>query len=159
MARWRMRYDDSAARGMPAHITALYPFLPEDRLSDPVLAELRELCSELPLLDVVFRRIRRFPDVLYLDPEPAADLRRLTLAIARRWPETPPYGGDFSDVVPHLTVAQRASDEAAASIEADLRCGLPFRTRLADAAVYGFDGTQWRLRVRLPFGGRHDASA
>jgi hypothetical protein len=28
VSTWRERFDGSAAQGMPAHITALYPFLP-----------------------------------------------------------------------------------------------------------------------------------
>jgi len=62
---WRERFDGSAAQEMPAHITTLYPFLDEDRLTDDVLAQLCELCAELPDLDVVFRRTGRFPEVLY----------------------------------------------------------------------------------------------
>jgi 2'-5' RNA ligase len=151
---WREHHDASAAHGMPAHVTALYPFLPEDRLTDAVLAGLRELCAESPVLDVAFRRIGRFPDVLYLEPDPADGLRRLTTAIATRWPEAPPYEGRFDEVIPHLTVAQGASEDAATQVEAALRPGLPFRAQLAEACVYVFDGTRWRLRMRLPFEAR-----
>ena len=66
---------------MPAHVTALYPFLPEHRLTDAVLAQLSELCAGLPILEIVFRRLGRFPDMLYLAPEPAGGLRELTLPI------------------------------------------------------------------------------
>ena len=54
VSAWRRRFDTSAAQGMPAHITALFPFLPERRLTGDVVARLRELCSELPVLDVQF---------------------------------------------------------------------------------------------------------
>jgi uncharacterized cupin superfamily protein len=148
---WRERYDASAAQGMPAHVTALYPFLPEHRLTDTVLTGLRELCAESPLLDVAFRRIGRFRGVLYLEPDPADGLRRLTLAIAARWPEAPPYEGRFDEVVPHLTVATGVNEDVAKQIEAALRPGLPLRARLAEACVYVFDGARWRLRMRLPF--------
>jgi hypothetical protein len=67
VSRWRARFDDSAAQGMPAHVTAVYPFLSEDRLTASVRAELLELCADLPVLDVVFARLARFPRVLYLD--------------------------------------------------------------------------------------------
>jgi hypothetical protein len=72
---WRERFDRSAAQGMPAHITALYPFLDVDLLTEAVVTALRQLCAELPILDVVFRRTARFPGVLYLSPEPADELR------------------------------------------------------------------------------------
>jgi hypothetical protein len=142
---WRARFDPSAARGMPAHVTALYPFVAP---TESVLAELRELCAALPVLHVEFTRTARFPGVLYLAPEPADGLRRLTHAIAGRWPEAPPYGGAFDEVVPHLTVAQ---GDAPAGIEAELRRGLPIGARLTEARVYAFDGARWEPRARLPF--------
>ena len=120
-------------------------------MTDAVLAELRELCAALPVLDVMFRRIGRFPDVLYLEPEPADGLRQLTMTIARRWPGAPPYDGRFDDVVPHLTVAQGASEDTLTRIEADLSRGLPFEARLVETCAYRFDGTRWQLWARLPF--------
>jgi 2'-5' RNA ligase len=151
VSHWRARYDASAAQGMPAHITILYPFLAEDRLTDDVLGGLREICSEVPVLDIAFRRVGRFPDVVYLAPEPSAELRNLTLAIVERWPDVPPYGGAFDDVVSHLTVAHHAGEDAAAEIEAELRGRLPIRARLAWASLFIHDGQGWRLRHRLPF--------
>ncbi|MEV6013635.1 2'-5' RNA ligase family protein [Streptomyces sp. NPDC051976] len=56
-------------------------------------------------LDVQFESCGRFPEVLYLVPAPDRQFRRLTQAIADRWPETPPFGGQFTDVIPHLTIA------------------------------------------------------
>jgi hypothetical protein len=80
---------------MPAHITALYPFLDETRLTDSVIARLSSLSHDLPAPRVEFRRTRRFPGVLCLDPEPAHGLRRLTAKIFDEWPETPPFRGEL----------------------------------------------------------------
>jgi 2'-5' RNA ligase len=154
VAAWRQRFDSSAAQGMPAHITALYPFLPEERLTDDVVSGLRVLCAAVPILDVRFRCTGRFPDVLYLDPEPPGGLQALTTAIAERWPEAPPYGGAFDAVIPHLTIAHRAGDDVMNNIEADVQRRLPIETRLVEACMYVFDGQRWRLRARLPFQGR-----
>jgi 2'-5' RNA ligase len=151
VSSWRERFDSSAAQGMAAHITALYPFLPEARLTREVVAQLRELSAAVPILDVAFRRTARFPDVLYHDPQPADGLRELTAAIAERWPETPPYAGAFDDVIPHLTVAHSAGEDVLSDIEAELLGRLPLRTRLAEACLYVVDGECWRLRARLPF--------
>jgi 2'-5' RNA ligase len=137
---------------MPAHITVLYPFLEEGSLSDAVLADLSDLCAGRPPIEVVFRRTGRFPDVLYLDPEPADGLRQLTLALAQRWRERPPYGGEFEEVIPHLTVAHGTGEAALAEIEAAVLAALPIRARLEEACVYVFDGARWLLRARLPFG-------
>jgi 2'-5' RNA ligase len=152
VSAWRARFDASAAMGMPAHVTALLPFLDEARLTADITQRLAALCERHPVLDVEFARFGRFPGVLYLDPEPPDGLRRLTLAIAEEWPEAPPYGGAFDKVVPHLTVAEGADAETEARIEADVRAGLPVRARLAEAVLVVFDGTRWAPRLRLPFG-------
>jgi 2'-5' RNA ligase len=152
VAGWRERFDGSASEGMPAHLTVLYPFLPEERLTDDVVAALRLLCADLPALDVAFRRTGRFPGVLYLDPEPADALRRLTLAVVRRWPEAQPYGGAHAEVIPHLTVAQVPAEDVLADIERRVARELPLETRLEAAVLDVFDGVRWRERARLPLG-------
>ncbi|MCP9488148.1 MAG: 2'-5' RNA ligase family protein [Gaiellaceae bacterium MAG52_C11] len=154
VSAWRARYDASAAEGMPAHITALYPFLDQDQLTDSVMAQLCGLCARLPALDVEFARMGRFPAVLYLAPEPAESLLRLTSTIAEQWPESPPYRGSFDEVIPHLTIADGIDDGMAAGIGHDLRKALPFRARLEEARLYVFDGVRWQLRARLPFQGQ-----
>jgi 2'-5' RNA ligase len=136
---------------MPAHITALFPFLAQRRLRRDLVAELKELCSSRPALEVVFRRTARFDEVLYLQPEPAEGLRQLTLAIAGRWPEAPPYGGRFKEIVPHLTVAHGADEKVLDAVEAELTSHLPLAARLPEAVLYGFDGRCWREHTRLPF--------
>jgi 2'-5' RNA ligase len=148
---WRERYDTSALQGMPAHITVLYPFLGAARLTAEVIERLRDLCVGVPVLDLRFPRTARFPDVLYLEPEPADDLRDLTAAIAAHWPEAPPYGGAFDGVVPHLTVAY-GDDDALAEVEADILRRLPVQARLKEAALWVFDGAGWQPRASLPFG-------
>ncbi|MDQ3645190.1 MAG: 2'-5' RNA ligase family protein [Actinomycetota bacterium] len=152
VSAWRARFDSSAAQGMPAHITTLYPFLDEDRLTDSVVARLSDLCAEVPVLDVEFGRIGRFPAVLYLDPQPADGLRQLTTDITKQWPEAPPYGGRFDEVVPHLTIANSVADDVLADIEDHVLGALPVRAQLIEAALFVFDGARWRSRARLPFG-------
>jgi 2'-5' RNA ligase len=151
VASWRAGYDRSAADGIPAHVTVLYPFLREERLSDEVIARLAGLCAETPVLDVEFRRTRRLPSVLQLEPEPADALRGLTAAVFARWPDAPPYGGGIDEVVPHLTVASGPPDDVIDEIEADVLSRLPIRTQLREAALYVAGRPRWRLRARLPF--------
>lgn len=148
---WRERYDPSATEGMPAHVTLLYPFLDDSCLDDSVVAQLGGLCADQPTLTLTFRRLGRFPELLYLDPEPAEGLRGITAALAQRWPEAPPYGGSFDEVIPHLTVAQGPDEQILAGIEHDLAARLPLRTAVEEAWLYVFDGAWWQPRLRLPF--------
>jgi 2'-5' RNA ligase len=107
VAAYRERYDPSAAQGMPAHITLLYPFLPPDAIGDDVLAELRALFAAFPAFSYALQAIRTFPNVLYLAPQPEAPFRALIATLAAHFPQTPPYGGRIpvAEIVPHLTVA------------------------------------------------------
>jgi 2'-5' RNA ligase len=154
VSAWRKRFDGSAALGMPAHITVLYPFVTEQRLGDGALHALRDLCAESPTLDVEFARTGRFADVLYLAPEPASGLQALTAALAARWPEAPPYAGRFEEIVPHLTVAHAADEGVLAEAEQAMARCLPLRAWLVEARLYVFDDGRWQQRARLPFGFR-----
>lgn len=85
--------------------------------------------------------------MLYLAPEPDAQLRLLTDVIAERWPEAPPYGGQFSEIVPHLTVADGQDDEVLDQIEAELLSKLPFTSRVSSVDLIVYDGANWQERA------------
>lgn len=84
--------------------------------------------------------------MLYLVPGPDTQLRRLTEVIADRWPEAPPYGGRFAEIVPHLTVAHGHDDAILDEIEADLLRGLPFTSRVSSVDLMVHDGAKWQVR-------------
>jgi 2'-5' RNA ligase len=144
---WRSRFDPGAAAGVPAHITVLYPFLPQHRVDAAALAELAALFGTHRAFEIQLAQSRRFPGVLYLAPEPDAGLRALTGAIAARWPEAPPYGGQFADAVPHLTVAQSQDSQVLDAIEADIRGRLPIAVQIAAVQLIAYDGERW-IQVR-----------
>lgn len=151
---WRERLDPSARAGVPAHVTALFPFLEESRLDPSVHAALEDVLGSHPAFDLRFEKSGRLPDVLYLVPEPATPLIRLTEAIAARWPEAPPYGGRFAEIVPHLTIAQGQDEEVLEEIEADLAGRLPFTSRISSVELMVHDGTNWQARASFALGDR-----
>ena len=103
---FRDRYDPSAAAGVPAHITLLYPFKHPDEIDQTVIDDLNQCFRRCPPFVFSLALVRRFPNaVLYLAPQPEEPFRELTLAIWDRYPATPPYGGKWPDIVPHLSVA------------------------------------------------------
>ena len=92
--------------------------------------------------------------VLYLAPRPADPFVRLTMTIWSRYPDRPPYGGRYRDVVPHLTVAETAHAAQMDSIEEQLRPGLPIEAS-ADRVLLMEEtapGGRWQTRAefRLP---------
>jgi hypothetical protein len=58
---FRDRYDPSAAAGMPAHITLLYPFKPPDEIDEATLDDLRRCFTRFAPSQFSLGSIRRFP--------------------------------------------------------------------------------------------------
>jgi hypothetical protein len=51
--------------------------------------------------------VDRFPSgLIYLAPNPTEPFKRLTEIMAAAFPDWPPYGGAFDDVVPHLSIGE-----------------------------------------------------
>ncbi|MGW0771391.1 2'-5' RNA ligase family protein [Streptomyces sp. NPDC002676] len=144
---WRERFDPSAQAGVPAHVTVLFPFLDESRIDARVHSTLTDVLGSQHAFELRFESCGRFPGVLYLAPEPDAQLRLLTEVIADRWPEAPPYGGQFAEIVPHLTVADGPEDAVLDEIEADLLGRLPFTSRVASVDLMVHDGAKWQERA------------
>ncbi len=159
VAAYRLRHDPSAAQGMPAHITLLYPFLPPAAIDDPVLAALRALFAAFPAFPYALSAVRAFPDLLYLAPEPDAPFRALIAALAARFPQTPPYGGSIplEEIVPHLTVAHTPDPEKLAALRARFTAQAAPRLPLALRAneVWLMDNREgrWAQRQAFPLGG------
>lgn len=151
---YRERYDPGAALGVPAHVTVLYPFKPPEDITDDILATLQNIFSGHPAFGVTFERTMEFPDTLFLEPDPAEPFRALTRAIAAAYPETPPYGGAFKEIVPHLTVAQTEDPEEMDRIKADFRVdcanGLPIEARVQEIVLMDNTGGRWEVRARFP---------
>lgn len=101
VAGYRTRFDAAATWGVPAHVTVLYPFVPPARLDRQVIDQLQRLLREVPAFDCVFTECGWFGDeVLWLAPEPVGVFRALTARVFAAFPDFPPYGGQFDDVLP-----------------------------------------------------------
>ncbi|MFE7095195.1 2'-5' RNA ligase family protein [Streptomyces erythrochromogenes] len=150
---WRERLDPSAQAGVPAHITVLFPFLDESRIDALVHSALADVLGRHQAFDLRFERCERLPEVLYLVPEPDTQLRQLTEAVADRWPEAPPYGGRFAEIVPHLTIAQGQEGTVVEEIKADLAGRLPFTSHVASVELMVHDGARWQERASFALGG------
>jgi 2'-5' RNA ligase superfamily len=156
VASWRARLDPSAAAGVPAHVTVLYPFLDISRIDPALLAQLRGLVGRHAAFTCHFRQCRRFSEVLYLAPEPGQPFRALTGDVAARWPEAPPYGGQFDDVIPHLTVVDRRPTAVLDEVEAALAPGLPIAVEVEAVTLLVCDGQRWHSRAEFPLAPRND---
>jgi 2'-5' RNA ligase len=154
LQRLRTTWDWGARVGVPAHVTLLFPFLPAAQLGPEVRRTLAAVAAGTPPFDVRFVRVGRFPSVVYVAPEPAAPFAALTNAFMARYPDLPPYGGAFDEVIHHLTVAESEADPLDAVAAAAARV-LPFEHHVSalEVLVEGGEG-RWRTRWRLPLGVR-----
>jgi len=124
ISRYRDRYDPSARRNVPAHVTILYPFVPLADIDDGVLARLGEIAAGVRCFDYRLAQTQRFPVALYLAPDPDRSFAALTDAVWRAFPDYPPFEGKFETVVPHVTVAH-GDEPQLCEIEVELRIALP----------------------------------
>jgi 2'-5' RNA ligase len=135
----------SAALGMPAHVTLLFPFKGADELRE---ADRRRIAGILRTTGPIPYRltvIRDWDDARYLVVDPGDPFTRLVERLVGAYPTWTPYGGAFP-YVPHVTISEGAPDEHPAI--ADPRSPLE---RLADEAVLMAQGDDGRWRVRWRF--------
>ena len=153
IARYRERYDPSARRNVPAHVTILYPFVPLAQLDDGVIGRLREIAASVPRFDYRLAQMRRFPVALYLAPEPDHSFAALTDAVWRAFPDYPPFEGKFPTVVPHVTVAH-GDEPQLCEIEVELRIALGpgVRAHCSEMVLIESSSGRWEEMHRFALG-------
>ena len=139
---------EDGARDMPPHVTLIVPFADTARV-DALAPEVRRALAGFRPFDVSFATIERWPETLYLVPDPAEPFVAMTEALVAEFPESPPYGGAFDEIVPHLTVAHGAGDEFD-GIAAELAPALPLRARVERAWLMADEPDGWRRHTAFP---------
>jgi 2'-5' RNA ligase len=155
---FRDRYDPSFKVGMPAHITLLYPFKYPDEIDAVVLDTLSHCFFRFPPFRFSLRTINQFAsETLYLVPEPEDPFRELTLGIWGCYPETPPYRGRYSTVIPHLTIADRLLGEqelaeVAREFEQASQGRLPIQAQATEVALMDTRSGRWEINTTFKLG-------
>lgn len=146
--RWRQELDSAAADGIPAHITVLYPFVDPSEADDVVEQKLDSVVSQFEAFDYSLDHVRWFDsEVLYLEPHPFYRFTEMTAAVYDAFPQCPPYGGAFSEVIPHLTVGDNAPRDQLKYAAEDVAARLPIQARVTDLWwMQGTLGSWWTLR-------------
>ena len=148
--------DTAAVKGVPAHVTVLYPFLDPALIDESVLAAVAEVVGAAPAFDARLSAVGWFgQEVVYLVPSPGEPFRALTAALVARFPQCPPYGGVFDDVVPHLTVGEHRPPGPLRAAADTVRGGLPVPFAVGSVVLMaGSDAPgSWRVVAEFPLGG------
>ncbi|TCC34586.1 hypothetical protein E0H75_42035 [Kribbella capetownensis] len=59
----------------------------------------------------------------------------MTLAVFRSFPDFPPYGGEFEDLMPHLTVARDGTPAEMRAVEREVREHVPISMLITDVQL------------------------
>nr|WP_202506161.1 2'-5' RNA ligase family protein [Amycolatopsis rubida] len=136
--------------GLPPHVTALYPFLPADRLSERTDTGITQLAASFPATDVQLAELVTAPGFV---AAAAPALQPLADAVCDHWPDVPPYGGRFGAHPPaHLTIALGGSDDQRAEVAERARAALPITARADTLHLVVLTEQGWQLRLSAPLG-------
>jgi hypothetical protein len=116
------RYDASFVSADPgfghAHVTLLGPWLPEPT-ADELDVVAATVAAEPPFAYALEELAQTPLGLLMVAPAPAAPFERLTAALVRAFPQTPPYAGAF-EPLPHVTLDHTATGATLAGLRGEL---------------------------------------
>lgn len=136
VGRHRIALDPNARRGVPAHVTVLFPFMPPTQIDASTLAELGRLFASTASFDFRLTHTAWFDhDVLWLAPLDPQPFRALTELVFRAFPDFPPFEGQFSDLAPHLTVANGCDLADMRDAERALQQHLPIHGHVGEVTL------------------------
>jgi len=128
VGQWRTSLDPACRRGVPAHVTLLYPFAPPSNIDEGIVQALRELFRDVEPFSFSLETTAWFGErVVYLEPRPDTAFRALTSRLRERFPHYLPYGGTVHEPTPHLTLGDGALLERLEEADEAVSIGLPLR--------------------------------
>ncbi|MFK4082680.1 2'-5' RNA ligase family protein [Kribbella sp. NPDC020789] len=102
---------------IPPHVTVLVPWVAEPTADDA--DRLRAVARTVQPFELSFPTAGQFPNgTVWLRPEPFDTVQALLRAVFAAFPQCPPYGGEFPDAHPHLTISSSAQGGPAVLAEA-----------------------------------------
>ena len=153
---FRAQYDSLATSEIPAHISVNHPFCPAAETEYQLEEILTDLFSGIAAFRFALTEVRRFPEALYLVPEPEERFRALIAAVGSCFPESPPYEGRFEDIIPHLTVAYledvQELDGMSDTLIAAAEEVLPIAGEITSVQLIEKGGCEWRESRSFPLG-------
>jgi 2'-5' RNA ligase len=145
----RRRGVGDAARGLPAHVTLLYPFVPPEGATRAVRARAAAVLALHASFTFGLTGQGLWPEILYAVVEPERPFRSMQADLAAAFPACQLYGGAFP-FVPHVTVAQgeAAGDPHITTNRAWASLPATFVAGRVELIVR--DGSGWRPLWRFP---------
>jgi 2'-5' RNA ligase len=142
VGEWRLRYQrESVERGIPPHLTILFPFVPATAIGEDTLAKLRRLYAPVRPFEYELASVESFPDAAWLAPVPVEPFDELVATARQAFPAFPPYGNPEHVVVPHCTIGTDDDPQRVGAMARELRerlgPRLPIRCRADEVVLVG----------------------
>lgn len=140
------------ARGVPAHVTLLHPFVGD--LDPSIRRAVATVAARHAPFDYTMTGPARWPDTIYVAVEPIEPFVRLQADLAAAFPDYPIYGKGWDfEFTPHITVAEGLAVEHEDIMRSEAWGALPMPARAAWLEVIAGNGAKWDLVWRMPLGG------
>jgi hypothetical protein len=155
VASHRTRLDSHARFGVPAHVTLLFPFAPPALIGEDRMRRIGEVVASVPWFDYQLIRTDWFDtQVLWLAPDDSRPFLSLTARLSAAFPDWPPYGGQFDQVVPHLTVADHHALVDMQAAERAVQPHLPIRAVARNVSLFAeHESGRWARAGTFALGG------
>lgn len=136
-----------------AHVTVLGPFVPRDQVDAALMHRMAVVLRGVRPFAFTLSEAASFPDgTAYLVPDPDRPFRDLTARLCLEFPDYPPYGGAFVEVIPHLSVGAANHPSMHELLRNVVQPALPIAARAAEVELQWWDGAASQSIARWPLG-------
>ncbi len=147
----REQYDPRSAQGVPTHITILFPFKHPDEIKEEDIMNLRTAIVPYQQFDFEFSHVNTYPGVVFLEPTNRDRFISITKKLVEVFPGNLPYGGQFPNINPHLTIGHKLGDRFEECSQKAELIGpkLPLRARARNILLMTSQNGKWTVRERF----------
>ncbi len=151
----RKKYDKVSLHGMRSHVTLLFPFKDSALITPEVLGKIAKIFLKVKKFSFALTNIKTFPNVIFLEPNPRTRFIEITKAIARVFPENPPWEGKFPSINPHLTIGAEIEAQIMNSLKKEITRAiqdkLPVKTIAREAWLMIEQNGEWKIKKKFRF--------
>jgi 2'-5' RNA ligase len=149
----RRRCVADANRGVPGHVTLLYPFIAPAGLVDEVRQTIKAVASSHVPFSFVLSGPKRWPDTIYAAVAPEQPFLAIHRDLMSAFPTYPIYGRPGFDLIPHVTIADAEYLDDPEVLDDPSWSDLPVvrQAELLEVIAESADG-HWRTMWNAPLG-------
>lgn len=151
VGKLREKFDPSAVKGIPAHITLLFPFIPPHQITSVDLERIKNIL-QVEKFEFELIEVKTFPGVVYLEPTNREKFITLTTKIFSVFPDYPPSEGKFlPDIIPHLTIGHELGEKFDKCLleTKSIESRLPIKAIAKEAFLMTSLNGEWTVREKF----------